>query len=391
MIIFMEPIKQKPKIALMSYAMDNRQAKGTALYTRKLIEGLLNENMFDIYLVHYEKVDDPLYKKAHEIIMPCVDLPYGSRFISQLLFFWKYRKNKFDIVHWLQPRLYPFYWLVPAKKIVVTAHGAGDVAAPQYFIFSRSIFNFIMIHFHKWIDMVIVDSKHAKFEVIKYYGFPSDLVESIYLGGGENYQLIEKNKARDLVSRKYKIRDPYILDVARLQPHKNITRLIKAYIEMRTKYPYLTEKLVIVGASVCTGRTDEHDAAKRSLFAEDIIFINYVFPEDLNAIYSGSELFVFPSLDEGFGLPILEAMASGVPVVTSNITSLPEISGNAAVIVDPLDIADITDAMKRILTDKKLAQTLIESGFRRAKDFTWKKTVRQTIEAYNKLLNNNGK
>ncbi len=272
----MENFKNKPKIALMSYAMDNRKAKGIALYTRKLIEGLLDDNRFDFYLVHYEKVDDPLYKKAHEIIMPQIQLPYGSRFISQFLFFWKYRKKPFDIVHWFHPRLYPFYWLIPAKKIVVTAHGAGDVSAPSYFVFSRFVFNFIMIHFHGWIDKVIVDSEHAKTEVIKCYGFQKDLVESIYLGGGENYKLIEKNKARELVANKYGIKNPYILDVARLQPHKNIIRLIEAYTLMRQQDHFLSEKLVIIGASVCAGKRNEYDAAKKSPFAEDIIFINYM-------------------------------------------------------------------------------------------------------------------
>ena len=386
----MENIKQKPKIALMSYAMDNRQAKGTALYTRKLIEGLLADNNFEFYLIHYEKVDDLLYKKAHEIIMPRIRLPYGSRFVSQLLFFWKYRKNKFDIIHWFQPRLYPFYWLAPAKKIVVTVHGAGEVYAPLYFIFSRAVFNFILIHFHKWIDMAIADCENAKFEIMKYYRFSANRVQSIYLGGGENYKFIEKFKAKEVVSKKYGILAPYILDVSRLQPHKNIVALINAYDAMRRWDASRKEKLVIVGVSACEGRTDEYDAVKRSAFAKDIIFIDYVDSEDLNAIYSGSELFVFPSLSEGFGLPVLEAMASGTPVITSNTTSLPEIAGDAAITVDPLDADAIAKAMMRVLIDKDLASSMVESGFRRAAEFTWKKTADQTKDLYNKLLKNNG-
>ncbi|MEK7463249.1 MAG: glycosyltransferase family 1 protein [Patescibacteria group bacterium] len=382
----MENIKQKPKIALMSYAMDNRQAKGTALYTRKLIEGLLADNNFEFYLIHYEKVDDLLYKKAHEIIMPRIRLPYGSRFVSQLLFFWKYRKNKFDIIHWFQPRLYPFYWLAPAKKIVVTVHGAGEVYVPLYFVFSRVVFNFIMIHFHKWIDMAIVDCENAGAEVVKYYGFSADHVKSIYLGGGENYKPVEKSEAKELVSKKYGISESYILDVSRLQPHKNVVSLINAYAVMRGSDVSRKEKLVIVGASACEGRTDEYDAVKRSAFAKDIIFIDYVDSEDLNAIYSGSELFVFPSLSEGFGLPVLEAMASGTPVITSNTTSLPEIAGDAAITVDPLDTDAIAKAMRRVLADKNLAKTMTESGIRQAAEFTWKKTVDQTKDLYIKLL-----
>jgi len=382
----MENVGQKPKIALMSYAMDNRQAKGTALYTRKLIEGLLEDGKFDICLVHYEKVDDPLYKKAREIIMPRVRLPYGSRFASQLLFFWKYRKNKFDIIHWFQPRLYPFYWLAPAKKIVVTVHGAGEVYAPLYFVFSRSVFNFIMIHLHKWIDAAIVDCENAKSEAVKYYGFSPDRVKSIYLGGGENYKPIGRLEAQELAVKKYGISAPYILDVSRLQPHKNIVTLIKAYDAMRGSDASRKEKLAIVGVSACEGRTDEYDAAKNSAFAGDILFVDYVDAPDLNAVYSGSELFVFPSLSEGFGLPVLEAMASGTPVITSNTTSLPEIAGDAAITVDPLDADALAKAMRRVLTDKNLASSMVESGFRRAAEFSWKKTADRTRELYIKLL-----
>ena len=135
---------EKIKVALMSYAVDGRKAKGTALYAEKLIEGIIENPRFDFYLVHYEKSPERFYSRAKEIIMPKVSLPYGSHFISQLLFFWKYRNQKFDIIHWFQPRVYPFYWLAPAKKIIVTMHGAGDITAPQNFIFSRSVLNFVL-------------------------------------------------------------------------------------------------------------------------------------------------------------------------------------------------------------------------------------------------------
>lgn len=383
----MEKLKNKPKIALMSYAMDNRQAKGIALYTRKLIEGLLLDDRFDFHLVHYDAVADPLYKKAEEIIMPRVRLPYGSRFVSQLLFFWQYRKNHFDIVHWFQPRVYPFYWLAPAKKIIVTVHGAGDVTAPAKFVFSRSVFNFILIHFHKWIDAVIVVSSNAKSEVVKHYGFSADRVKIIYNGGGENYQPIEKNEAKEQVARKCGIKEPYILDISRLQPHKNIVTLIKAYSLMREKDPSRLEKLVIVGWPAYKNRKDEYLAAAKSLFAKDIIFIDFINSKDLNAMYSGSELFVFPSLDEGFGLPVLEAMASGVPVITSRLSSLPEIGGEAVITVNPFDAKELAEAMSRVLTDENLREKMIGLGLGRASEFTWKSTVEQTENLYTAMIN----
>ncbi len=365
----------------MSYSMDKRKAKGSALYTRKLIEGLLTDDRFDFYLVHYDKVDDPLYLKTHEIIMPKIRLPYGSRFVSQMLFFWKYRHNQFDIIHWFQPRVYPFYWLAPAKKIIVTMHGAGDISAPKYFVFSRCVFNFVLKYFHKRVDVAIVDSENGKKEVIEYYNFSPTKISVIYIGGGEDFILIKKNEAKKLVAEKYGIRGSYILDVSRFVPHKNVVTLIAAYVFMRKKYPTRQEKLVIVGGAA-SKRRDEYVAAEKSGFSEDIIFIDFVSAENLNAVYSASDLFVFPSLSEGFGLPVLEAMASGTPVVTSNVTSMPEIGGNAVVTINPLDVSGLAEMINKILSDENLKRRMIESGLKRAPKFTWKKTAEETKNLY---------
>ncbi len=380
---------EKPKIALMSYTMDNRRTKGTALYTRKLIEGLLSDPKFDFSLIHYEKVFDHLYEKTTEIIMPHVSLPFGSHFVSQLLFFWKYRKEPFDIVHWFQPRLYPFYWLVPAKKIIVTVHGAGDITAPTHFVFSRSIFNFFLKHFHASIDAFIVVSENAKEEVVKHYGFSESKVKVIYNGGGENFETIPKERAKERVLKNYGILGSYILDVSRLQPHKNIVSLIKAYDIMRRNFLERFEKLVIVGSSVYENedkKSIEHLTAKNSVFSKDIFFIPFVSSEDLNSIYSASDLFVFPSLDEGFGIPIIEAMASGVPVMTSDRTSMPEIAGDAATIVDPLNIDKLAGAMHNMLSNEILRVEMVQKGLSRAKEFTWSKMTEKTEQLYEEIL-----
>jgi glycosyltransferase involved in cell wall biosynthesis len=378
-------IQTKPKVALMSYAMDNRSAKGTALYTRKLIEGLLSDDRFEFYLVHYDKVEDPLYDNANEIIMPKVSLPYGSRFISQMLFFWKYRNRGFDIVHWFQPRVYPFYWLAPAKKIIVTMHGAGDISAPTNFVFSRVVFNFVLKNLHKWIDKIIVVSGNAKEEVVDYYGFKENEVEVTYNGGGEDFKPIDKAFAKDLVYKKYGINGQYIFDLSRLIPHKNVASLIKAYDLLRSKHKEITHKLVIVGGKV-NGGVIETKLAKNSVFSKDIIFINFIESSDLNAFYSASDVFVFPSLSEGFGLPAVEAMASGVPVITSNVTSMPEIGGQAVITVDPLDIDNMAKEMHNVLVNKELREKMIFLGLERAKEFTWGKMVEKTKDLYIEIL-----
>jgi len=371
---------KKIKIALMSYAFDERRGKGTALYAQKLIEQMLSDERFDFYLVHYKKSDVPIYARAKEIIMPKVRLPYGSHFISHLLFFWKYRNNQFDIIHWFQPRIYPLYSFAPAKKIIVTMHGAGDISAPHDFIFSRFIFNIVLKYFHKSVDVAIVVSNHAKYEVERYYNFSTEKIVSIYNGGGENFQPIEKNKVIEVL-KKYGILRPYILDISRFIPHKNVVTLIKAYTFFREKYPNHSELLVVVGGQT-SQRRDEYDERDKSPFAKDIIFVPFVTDNDLNAIYSGAELFVFPSLSEGFGLPVLEAMASGTPVITSNVASMGEIGGEAVETIDPLDVEGLSDTVHNILEDRPKMAKMRELGLIRAKEFTWKSTAEQTKSIY---------
>jgi glycosyltransferase involved in cell wall biosynthesis len=303
----------KPKIALMTYAFDNRQAKGTALYAKKLTELLVKENRFDFFLVHYDKVDDPIYKMGKEIIMPDVDFPFAKHFLRQMLFFWKYRNNKFDIIHWFQPRLYPFFWFAPAKKIVVTAHGAADITSlttKESFVLSRDIFNLVMIYLNKFISAIIAVSNFGKKEIEEHYRIEPEKVYSIYNGGGEDFKPLDKAESQKIIKEKYKIDSPFILDISRLEPHKNVVSLILSYIDLRNNNLNLHHKLVIVG-NRAFGSHKIVEMAKESKYSSDIIFVDYVAVEDLNAFYSASDLFVFPSLNEGFGLPVVESMASG--------------------------------------------------------------------------------
>ena len=379
----------KLKIVLMTYAFDNRQAKGTALYARKLTEFLIKDDRFEFFLVHYEKNDDPIYTMATEIIMPTVNFSFANHFLRQMLFFWQYRKNKFDIIHWFQPRLYPFFWFSPAKKIVVTAHGAADITSlttKTTFVFSREVFNFLMVYFNRFISAIIAVSNFGRDEVIKYYKSNPNNVYSIYNGGSEDFKVLDKAESQKLIEKKYKIKAPFLLDISRLEPHKNVISLIFAYIELRKKYNNVKHKLVIVG-NRAFGSEKIIAVAKESSYREDILFIDYVDVVDLNAIYSASDLFVFPSLNEGFGLPLIESMASGTPVVTSNLTSLPEVGGDAVELIDPLDIKNMAEKIYQNLSNKEKLKKMSEKGVLRAKEFTWAKTSKETSELYVKLLN----
>lgn len=368
----------------MSFSMDNRPGMGTALYTRRLIENMLGDERFEFTLVHYEKVNDPLYGKAREIVIPEIPhLPFATRFVRTMLFFWKYRKEKFDVIHWFQARLYPFFWFAPAKKIVVTAHGAGDASLPLPFNFANWIFIKMMRYFNRYIAAVIAVSGFGKREIEEWYGVPPEKVFVTYPGGGERFVPIPRAEARARVKERYGITEPFILDVSRLEPHKNVIRLVEAYIRARGRG--VTQKLVIVGKDCGLG-SELRKIADASPYGKDVVHIPYADGDDLNALYAGADIFVFPSLNEGFGSPLAEAMSVGIPIVTSNTTAPPEVARGAALLVDPCNVEELGDAMVRLLSDEELRKEFGQYGLKRSLEFRWPETVRKTIEIYDTVL-----
>lgn len=187
----------------------------------------------------------------------------------------------------------------------------------------------------------------------------------------------------DPILQKYGIVRPYILYVGALESRKNLPRLLEAYAQLRqwsTKW-----RLVIVGARKWKF-SPIFETVQRLGLEPHVTFTGYVADEHLPALYAGADLFAFPSLYEGFGLPVLEAMACGTPVVTSNTSSLPEVAGDAAILVDPNSVGQIAEAMRSVLSQPTLAAELIEKGPARSGLFTWERTAQETIDVYRQAL-----
>lgn len=374
----------KIRVALMAYAMDGRPAKGSALYARRIVEQLLQRPELDVTLVHYERNDDPIYRRATEVVMPRVKFPFGARFLSQALFFWRFRRQPFDVLHWFQPRLYPFFWLAPARRLVATVHGAGDITAPAAFDLGREVFVWVLRRFGNKLHLALADSNFARDEVVQHYGLDASLVEAAYIGGGESFRPIPKAEAEQ-VAQRYGLELPYVLCVGRLQPHKNIPRLVRAYGRLRQSTDR-AERLVLVGLPAGDERNVAAAVAACPAGA-DVQLVSFVNDADLNALYSAASLFVFPSLNEGFGLPVVEAMSAGVPVVTSSTTSLPEVAGDAALLVDPTDEQALADAMAAVLSDSQLAGGMVSRGLAQSARFTWHAAASHLVASYRRLLN----
>jgi glycosyltransferase involved in cell wall biosynthesis len=232
------------------------------------------------------------------------------------------------------------------------------------------------------LDQIITISRQSRSDLIRYLALKPEQVKVIPLAAAPRYRPASRANVEEMLSR-LGIRGPYLLFVGSLEVRKNLIRLLEAYARLRASSGSWT--LVVVGARKL--RQSPVAATVRRLGLEPHVHVTgYVAEEDLPALYSGADLFVFPSLYEGFGLPVLEAMACGTPVVTSAVSSLPEVAGDAALLVDPFDVDALTTAMRRVLEDPALTSSLRERGQARAAQFSWERTARETLAVYEEVL-----
>jgi glycosyltransferase involved in cell wall biosynthesis len=231
-------------------------------------------------------------------------------------------------------------------------------------------------------------------EIEKLFNIPPGRIEVVYNAIDE--RLLHGHASpmdRQLMVERYQVTYPFLLYAGRISPHKNVVRMIEAFSALKTElekdrlFPDL--KLIIIGDDV-SGNPDLRRTVIRSGVQNDVRFLGFVPIEVLRTFYDAAKIFVFPSLYEGFGLPPLEAMAHGTPVVTSNLSSLPEVVGNAAVLVHPENVFEIMRALHRVLLDQPLREKMKDRSYRQAAKFSWEQSVRRILEVYQEVLNSAG-
>ena len=291
------------------------------------------------------------------------------------------RKNPVDVLH-VQFTAPPF---CPCP-VVVSIHDLSFEHLPQTFNRrSRTQLRLTVRHSARRASKILTLSEHTRRDVIESYGVEPANVTAIPLAAPAHFGPVDDDKELQRVRHNYGIDGDYILTVGSIQPRKNLVRLIKAYAELRAAhssndYP----KLVIVGR--CGWLYDEtFRALEETNVKESVILTGYVPESDLPALYSGAICFIYPSYFEGFGLPPLEAMKCGAPVIVGNATSLPEVVGDAALQVDPFDVSAIARAMDQLITDSDLRRQLRVKGEARAKLFDWKDTAERTLAVYEQV------
>lgn len=271
-----------------------------------------------------------------------------------------------------------------AKRMVVTVHDLIGVIFPQHLsLASRFYWSRWLPFVNRNADRMIVDSESTKGDVIRCMKFDPGKIRVVPLAVDENFASPKEKREILEVCAKYSIRRPFVFFLGNVEPRKNLPRLIRAFRRLRGERK-IEHRLVIAGSR--SWRYPElAESFRDSAVKESVQLIDYVHQSDLAALYQASELFIFPSLYEGFGLPILEAMACGVPVITSNVSSIPEVGGDAVCYINPYDEKEIARAIQEVLTNGTLWRELQEKGLKRVRQFSWRRTAEETRRVFEEL------
>ncbi len=290
------------------------------------------------------------------------------------------QRLKPDVYH------YPHFDLPFAYKTlsVITIHDLKYIKFPELF-YRRSkeksfIMRAVMKNSIKRSKKVITVSERTKYDIVNILKVSPDKIEVIYESCDSYFRVLSTSHNNVNVLEKLGIKLPFILFVGMHRPHKNLCRLLEAFKHIK----YKNYSLVTVGRKY-RDYDEPFELIEKLGLKNRVKHLSFVTKEVLLHLYNAATVFIFPSLYEGFGIPVLEAMACGTPVITSNISSLPEVAGNAAMLVNPYDVGSITDALNRILGDLSLQQRLREKGLKRAKEFSWSKAARETLKVYKEI------
>jgi len=345
------------------------QPTGTELYSRLLIEALLEQSTakyaFRLYFNQPPRTFTR-HQNSETRVMPFPRLWTHGRLSVEMTL---HPPSVLFVPSHVLPIIQP-------RNTVVTVHDLGYLYFPETHPLRQRLYLDVTTRGHtRLATHLLADSEATKRDLIARYGAQPDRITVAYPGVDPNVRPVTDPAEIARVKSKYGLEGAYVLYLGTLQPRKNVLRLIQAYRQSGCSW-----QLVLAG--------------KRGWYYEQLIkeagsgvrFIGYVDEADKAVLLSGAKGFAFPSLYEGFGFPVLEAMACGVPVLCSNTSSLPEVAGEAALQVDPLNIDEIASGLRRITLDDDLRRTLVERGYQQAQRFTWSACADVVLSVFEKIL-----
>ena len=288
------------------------------------------------------------------------------------------RPDLFHTPHYVLPALTPC-------RSIVTIHDCIHLMFPQYLpgrLAHTAVRALFWVAAHRSARILTV-SEASKRDILRFCSIPSEKVDVIYNAIDDRFSQLPDETRITQVRERYQLHDRFLLYSGNVKPHKNLERVLDAFAQLRQSgSDEIT--LLITGNEISRYATLRRAVHRHNLH-KHVRFLGFLSPDTLATLYHLADAFVFPSLYEGFGLPPLEAMASGTPVLTSNVSSLPEVMGDAALLVDPYDPAAIADGMRRILSDTSLRERLITRGRARAASFSWEASVKRVLTTYREI------
>ena len=376
----------------IDYTAAVRQGAGIGRYCRELIRALAQVDQDNEYLLLIAGNSSPEEKdKLDSAFAGARNFSYRHLRLSER---WLYRlwhrlqlplpieivSGRLDLFH------SPDFTLPPTRaRTILTVHDLSFLRVPQHADPRlRQYLHKVVPRSVRRADLVLADSESTKRDLIELLDTPVERVRVVMAGVDAHFQPVTDEAALTRIRERYRLPERFILSVGTLQPRKNFVGLIEAFHQMRQR-THAPQRLVIVGQKGWL--YDEIFATVATLgLEEQVSFLGFVADEDLPALYTLADLFAFPSFYEGFGIPILEAMACGTPVVASDASSLPEVVGEAGLMVKPEDTAALAEAMERALDDAALRVELIARGREQARRFTWEQSARQLHAAYQAVM-----
>ncbi|MCK4525249.1 MAG: glycosyltransferase family 4 protein [Candidatus Andersenbacteria bacterium] len=355
-----------------------KKRTGTEEYSYQFIKNLtkidISSHQIFLYVKSNSEIDFDLPKNF------IVKKICYNRLWTQLGLSLEMKKNRIDVL-FVPSHTIP---IIHPRNTVVTIHGLEFKYYPEnYSLKERILLEFNTFIAVKWSSKIIVPSKSTEKDLIRFYKVDENKISVIYHGVFSIKYPVLSIKQQERLTHPHPSQEGNIniLFVGRLEKRKNLVNLIKAF-ELFKKHCtlYVTRYTLTIAGKEGFGFAEIKKAIQKSPYKNDIVLKGYISEEEKRGLYQNASLFILPSFYEGFGLPILEAMSYGVPVICSNISSLAEVAGNTALLVDSHDIQDISNAIEKIICDENLRNEMIKKGFENVKKFSWKKCARETMK-----------
>jgi glycosyltransferase involved in cell wall biosynthesis len=357
---------------------------GIGTYIRNLLRQLARLDGGTEYVVLCRPEDVQAITTLGENLRPVAERSGNYSVTEQLKIPFALKRERVTLFH------APHYVLPPLVrcKSVVTIHDCIHLMFPQYLPnpLALGYARASITGAAKRATRVLTVSESSKRDILRFVDISPAKIDVIYNAYDERFSVAPREEDVERVRERYQLQGQFVLYAGNVKPHKNLGRLIEAFNLVRRRG--LDElKLVLIGDDI-SRYAGLRRAVHQHQLHKYVRFLGYMPEETLAVMYRLASVFVFPSLYEGFGLPPLEAMASGTPVVTSNVSSLPEVAGDAAVLVDPLDPAAIAEGIHRVLVNPALRQELRSKGLARARQFSWEQSVRRVRQIYGEVDGN---